>query len=549
MPKEIASALASLAERLVVLATQDAELRTALRRLADAYLQATEQPGSAAHEQVASAPAALELAEQVHATLQTLETVVANEANAPAAESPREKLSELTLGRATISEPPRLSYPTTFAPADFATIESRCRLKAEAARWAAARRRLMADGASYDTQIDPKDRDIISRAKALPNCFLWMNHPSGPSPSNLALYEDVAAGFEALAEGVSLISQIRNEHILDQTEFEAALDVLAEAQSALRVAIATIDGPMDSDQTEVFRWLKTTAAESQIFIQRYMRLDDPADPARCPEILARLEELQARVQEARRRGNLRKKLLGKVRHKASLIQSDPAGAQDHWRILVQTVDELISGGLPHSNRELRELLLPVLDQLPELGNLPQSFTLVLREMDRYMATCLPPESPSLSRISPEVWETQALLRGRSLVLIGGEKRPGPYQAIQEAFGLKDLIWLETRAHESFESFAPYVARPDVAAVLLAVRWSSHSYGEVKNFCELYGKPLVRLPGGYNPNQVAAQIMAQCSERLRMGKRHTENLLARKPDAENPRVENASPETPQLAKSL
>ncbi len=58
-----------------------------------------------------------------------------------------------------------------------------------------------------------------------------------------------------------------------------------------------------------------------------------------------------------------------------------------------------------------------------------------------------------------------------------------------------------------------MARPDVAVVVLAIRWSSHSFGEVREFCERHGKPLVRLPGGYNPNQVAMQIMSQCSGRL------------------------------------
>jgi len=36
---------------------------------------------------------------------------------------------------------------------------------------------------------------------------------------------------------------------------------------------------------------------------------------------------------------------------------------------------------------------------------------------------------------------------------------------------------------------------------------------VREFCEKYGKPLVRLPGGYSTNQVAVQIMQQCSDRL------------------------------------
>ena len=50
-------------------------------------------------------------------------------------------------------------------------------------------------------------------------------------------------------------------------------------------------------------------------------------------------------------------------------------------------------------------------------------------------------------------------------------------------------------------------------VLLAIRWSSHSFGEVRSLCERYGKPLVRLPGGYNPAQVAWQILQQVGEQL------------------------------------
>jgi hypothetical protein len=53
----------------------------------------------------------------------------------------------------------------------------------------------------------------------------------------------------------------------------------------------------------------------------------------------------------------------------------------------------------------------------------------------------------------------------------------------------------------------------VAVVLLAIRWSSHGFGEVKEFCEKYSKPLVRLPGGYNANQVAHNIVTQVGERL------------------------------------
>ena len=42
---------------------------------------------------------------------------------------------------------------------------------------------------------------------------------------------------------------------------------------------------------------------------------------------------------------------------------------------------------------------------------------------------------------------------------------------------------------------------------------THDMSAVKQFCDRHGKPLVRLPAGYNPNQVAAQILAQCSGQL------------------------------------
>lgn len=512
MPTTFAEVTTALAERLLSLASQDAELKSQLRRLALAFLELTEERP---HEPSQEPLAAAQVAEQVHAAIEQLEVAVSSAAAGPVDQSlAPTPLPELTLGRSTFAEPARPVFraPTT-AVEELALIEPRTRLKAEAARWAASRRRQMAEGASFYTEIDPVDREIIAKAKELPNCFLWMCHSSGPTPSNLALYEEVAGCFEAVAEAVSLIRQIQDEPEADQTDFEAALDLLAEAQSALRVAVATIDGPVDTDQNAVFHWLKATATETQIFIRNFMRLDNPADPAQWPDILNRVEEVSLRVQEARRRRSERKRLLGKVRHKTTLILNDPERAPGEWDLLIGTVCELVGGGLPPSNRELREMLLPVIELLPEKEIVPWDFERVLVEIDRYLATVPPPESPGIVKPSKEVTEAAELLRGKSLVLIGGDKRQGAYQALKEALGLRELIWIETRAHESVEGFAPYVARPEVAAVLLAIRWSSHSYGEVKTFCDRFGKPLVRLPGGYNPNQVAAQIMAQASDRL------------------------------------
>ena len=123
--------------------------------------------------------------------------------------------------------------------------------------------------------------------------------------------------------------------------------------------------------------------------------------------------------------------------------------------------------------------------------------------------------PETQRSEPnaEVLEARRLLAGRSVVLIGGGCRPEARESLIADLGLSDLVWIETREHQSIAGFEPAIARDDVAVVLLAIRWSSHAFGDVKTFCNRHGKPLVRLPGGYNPNQVAAHILAQSSGKL------------------------------------
>lgn len=520
--ERLVTALNAIVHRLGQLATEDAQLRTGLRQLAESVLEMTGVPDQqAAPESTVEEPPAVQVAEEAISPAVSAEPMAAGEPSASQeaglAASPPAAFPELTLGQAKpTSEPAPISYPERWrstTTADLSVIEARCRLKAEGARWAAARRRLITEHASFSTEIDPRDRAIISRAKALPDCFLWMCHPSGPSPSDPKRFEDVAGCFDAVADILAVVKQIQDDPDLHGAEFECSLDLLAEAQCALRAAIDIIHGPTDTDQTHVFNWLKATASERQIFIQRYMRIDDPVDPSRFADLESRIEALDARVQEMREREKKRKKLMGKVRHKTSSISGEPEEARELWRSLIPIVEELMRDGLPPSNAELRELLVPVIDSLPEDADLPAGFQLTLREIDRFMATYPPSEAKVVAPPTQQVQEVARLLRGKSLVLIGGDRRGGAYQVIKDAFGLKELIWIETREHQSIDGFESYVARPEVAVVLLAIRWASHSYGEVREFCDRHGKPLVRLPGGYGLNQVAAQIMSQCSGRL------------------------------------
>ena len=100
---------------------------------------------------------------------------------------------------------------------------------------------------------------------------------------------------------------------------------------------------------------------------------------------------------------------------------------------------MVAEGLPPSSREVRDLLLPVIDDLPDRDDLPEGFRLVLREIDRFLASRpTSTEAPVAHEPTAEVLEARRLLGGRSIVLIGGMCRPEAREALREALGLGEL---------------------------------------------------------------------------------------------------------------
>ena len=100
------------------------------------------------------------------------------------------------------------------------------------------------------------------------------------------------------------------------------------------------------------------------------------------------------------------------------------------------------------------------------------------------------------------------------MLIGGDRRPSTEKRLREHLQLNELLWIDTQHGDSYKTFEPYIARPEVAVVLLAIRWASHSHSGTETLCEKHGKPFVRSAGSLGSNQVAHQIIEQCGDRLR-----------------------------------
>jgi hypothetical protein len=514
MHEDILDNLGGLVRHLLERAREDADLRQRLRAVARAVLDVVEEAEAAERRaEEERAAGATPAPPPEHLAPQKLEELAAS-------------LAESAL-RITDEPPAPEPAPAAVWQAqpvgndELARVAARCALKAEAARWALDRVERMERGADYELEITPKDRELISKAKSLPDCYLWMSHPSGPSPNRAAAarWDELAEAFDNVARMAALLQDVLAHREESPDHFEHALELAAEAQSALRVAAREVGfEAADADQEKFFLWLRRVAYEEQVYLQRYMRVTDKANPAAYAQLQNRIEELDADFQSGRQQGKLRQQLLQKARYHVKMIERSPgANHAGDWSKVVSAMEGLLELGMPPSSVDLRNILLPVLDDLPDLAGDHPGFDLVLREIDAYISV-----NPVQSRVrteaapSEEVQQAAALLRGRTIVMIGGEPRTEAKSALEKALGLEELLWVTSSKHQSIETFEPVIARPDVALVLLAIRWSSHSFGDVRNYCEQYGKPLVRLPAGYNANQVAAQILAQASGHLEDG---------------------------------
>ncbi len=332
--------------------------------------------------------------------------------------------------------------------------------------------------------------------------------PGATGHADLSVLDDVGGCFEAVGESLALVRSTLREHAGNSRVLERSLPLVCEAQARLRAACRRL-GARRPRSTRGIRVAQGDSGPTSHLYQTLHATDESADPAGWYDLLIRIESMAP----GGRTGRLASSQVEQVRDRLKRLQDVEVNEND-WTALFHAVDDIVTGGVPPSSRELRELLLPLIDELPDRDQLPAGFRLVLREIDRFLATrSAAPMAAAAHEPSADLKEAASLVRGKSIVLIGGNRRREAQESLRIALGLKDLVWIETKEHQAVDTFEPLIARPDVAVVMLAIRWSSHAFADVRAICERHGKPLVRLPGGYSPNQVAAQVLAQCSDQL------------------------------------
>ena len=323
----------------------------------------------------------------------------------------------------------------------------------------------------------------------------------------------LSAAYDAVVQGIGYVEAVvkdprtLTEPAKSNAELSQALHILAKLQSAMRAAASPHE---DDRQVNVYRWLFQTAKEQSIFINRHMKIDDPADPTKFPEWVEQIKAARRKLDAPRR--------LAKVFHKIQRELERSLADPDAWDAVFRGVEELTgTEKLPPSHVQLRETLMPHLDHLPVDLTPPECFQQVLRAIDDFVRTQEQRQAESEApqgQQNPEVREVAQLLKGRAVVLIGGEVDQFAKARLERTFGLSELIWLAAHHEHSVERFAAPVQRADVALVMVVIRWMSHGHGDVIQYCEPLGKPLARLLGTTNPNRVAHDVLSQCGDVLR-----------------------------------
>jgi len=181
---------------------------------------------------------------------------------------------EIQIGSLAQVESPAEQQVRQWAPPmadldDLPWIEKRLTLKAEVSRWAGRRLQLLDEGVDFQTEIDPQDRDIIARAKKLPDCFLWMCNPQNcPTVGNPSEFDDLASCFDVSVSAVQLLRKVTADSDVAERFLEPALKLAADAHSMLGAAVDRIGARQDADQVGLLKCLPWLTYREQVWVQR-----------------------------------------------------------------------------------------------------------------------------------------------------------------------------------------------------------------------------------------------------------------------------------------
>lgn len=331
-----------------------------------------------------------------------------------------------------------------------------------------------------------------------------------------------AIGYLNLAQCIDLALEITTARIQKprhfQLELHTALRLFAEAQNAVRTEReqSTAGSAPLKEQTLAFRWLKHRVSEpvEALQIERYMKLDEAADPGNNQDVARRLRNFE----QAWRASWKKEICLDELEQAVVGFPAASPTAAD-WHIIDRKTVELLKCGTLPNDARLRTLLQPITEAIPTDGILDgvefsPGMQRVFESIEDFFAAQIHQESETVvAEISPQVVAARRLLSGQKVAIIGGVPVAHARERLQKALGLKKLKWIAAGKTDRVSHFEPKIR--DAALVILITKIIGHKHNDVRELCAARKIPWVqtKISSGYGVNQIAALIMEQASRQL------------------------------------
>ena len=397
-------------------------------------------------------------------------------------------------------------------PPDLRMVAKRANWKADAIRWAVERRRAEEVGGGNSNELHAREEELRARREELDECFAWMMDRYRKLPEDERMlfiaesYENVALAAEST---MSLISA----GILDPAPPAELLYALAETQSALLAALSATDLRTDSDQRDLFLWLKNQTLRHRIYVDRHMKLDDPADFTSGRARGERLRKLSETLIGRREAQRQQTHLLGKLKYHITKLGENSSPSGPDLDSICSAVAEWSEAGNPPQHPRLLEALRP----LPKiLGDVPPPPA--LGELCSCLSACrettpMPSDTPSTSRRETAVPRAAELMKGLRALILGAVLDDSGRDQLTQDLALASVEVSPLGADASEDYVRNVVPTSGVDLVLIVTRLPEPTYEEFKRICRERQLPFVRLPGGVRTAEIAQQTMRQVGRML------------------------------------
>lgn len=349
----------------------------------------------------------------------------------------------------------------------------------------------------------------------------YLKEPFGGMEKRVSLssedWMNLAQGYEYLHEADQVLASIKDVELSDKDRSEL-MHLIALAETVINDLSVSSEKfkpfRFDSDQIRIHQILMQYRDDHHDYIPAWNQTVWPKQfKSRRSYLLDGASKL-ARTSETKLKGLAKKVATEKAMATLdSLLRS--TASEDFTCELAHCVVACLSAGVSATNKVLSETLKPYLDTLKEYKDLHPQLGALIRatekkvNLDRvkHNAASASLEGDADPILPDDFLEVCNFLKGKVILMVGGNMQPYRIKMYKEAFGVQDVIWPSNDQKSSqLDQFTKYFDKVDV--VMRLVRFSRTAHKDIIPMAKEAGKIAVHVRGGLGVNQIAHDILEQ-----------------------------------------